>query len=228
MLALMAVLDGSPRSAVLLLVIAQVIDCIDGPLARRFDVASSTPRYDGYVLDLVIDYVTCVFVPVTFAWHFNVLPHNIVGEITVALMLTTSALWFSRTDMMTADHWFRGFPGVWNLVVPTLWLLHSPGEVSVIVLVGLSLLTMSDVEFAHPVQVIRRRPATITFTMVWIGAIVVFTLLDSPQPTVLMSAVLLAGPLWNFRLSLGRALEVRIQPMDRMPRRNGPSTPSTR
>lgn len=209
MLALIAVLDGSPRSAVLLLILAQLIDGIDGPLARRYDIATSMPRYNGEVLDLVIDYVTCVLVPATFAWQFRVLPHNVAGEITVALMLTTSALWFSRTDMMTADHWFRGFPGVWNLVVPTLWLLHAPGEITVMALVGLSVLSMSDVEFAHPVQVTQRRRATVSVTAVWIVTIVVLTVLDAPNPTVFMVAVLLLGPLWNGGLTISRIMESR-------------------
>ena len=212
MLALIGVLDGSPRLAVLLLVLAQLIDGIDGPLARRFDIATAIPRYDGEVLDLVIDYVTCVLVPATFAWQFHALPHNVAGEITVALMLTTSALWFSRTDMMTPDHWFRGFPGVWNLIVPTLWLLHSPEDITVMALVGLSVLSMSDVEFPHPVQVVRLRRATISITTIWIGTIVVLTLLDAPSPNLLTVSLLLLGPLWNGFLAVSRAMEARSVP----------------
>ena len=196
MLALLAVVDGAARAAVLWLVLAQVIDGIDGPLARRFHISTVIPRYSGFVLDVMIDYVTCVLVPVTFAWQFDLVPHNVAGGLTIAFVLTTSAMWFSRTDLMTDDHWFRGFPAGWNLVIPTLWLLDAPFEVTAVVLVALSVLSMSDVEFAHPMQVVRHRPLSVTAMVVWLGAIVGLTI-DAPrEPNLFTAALLLAGPLW--------------------------------
>ncbi len=204
MLALLAVVDGSAQAAVLWLIVAQVIDGIDGPLARRFDISTVMPRYDGYTLDVVIDYVTCVLVPVTFAWQFDLVPHNVAGGLTIAFVLTTSAMWFSRTDLMTDDHWFRGFPAGWNLVIPTLWLLDAPFEVTAVVLVALSVLSMSSVEFAHPMQVVRHRPATIAFTVVWLGAIVGLTIGAPREPSLATAALLLVGPLWIIGQTVAR------------------------
>jgi phosphatidylcholine synthase len=210
MLALIAVLDGSPRAAVLLLVVAQLIDGIDGPMARRYDIAEVIPKYDGYILDLVIDYVTCVLVPATFAWQFRVLPHNLVGEVTIAMILTTSAMWFSKKDMMTPDHWFRGFPGVWNMVIPTLWLLGVPGPVAVAVLASLAALSMTDVEFAHPVQAARWRTANITFMGVWITTMVALTIAnDEGRLHPVAALLLLAGPIWTAVSTIARATETR-------------------
>ena len=42
---------------------ALVIDAVDGPIARRLDVARVLPNWSGDVLDLVVDFVTYVFVP---------------------------------------------------------------------------------------------------------------------------------------------------------------------
>src|SRR3978361_2540823 len=42
---------------------ALVIDALDGPIARRLDVARLQPNWSGDVLDLVVDFVTYVFVP---------------------------------------------------------------------------------------------------------------------------------------------------------------------
>src|SRR6201992_1954831 len=42
---------------------ALVIDGIDGPLARKFNVVRLQPNWSGEVLDLVVDFVTYVFVP---------------------------------------------------------------------------------------------------------------------------------------------------------------------
>ena len=43
--------------------VALVIDALDGPIARRLDVARLQPNWSGEVLDLVVDFVTYVFVP---------------------------------------------------------------------------------------------------------------------------------------------------------------------
>src|SRR5437868_4061139 len=43
--------------------VALIIDAIDGPLARRLDVVRFQPNWSGEVLDLVVDFVTYVFVP---------------------------------------------------------------------------------------------------------------------------------------------------------------------
>lgn len=208
MVALIGVLDGSPRLAVGMLVVAQLIDGIDGPLARRWDIAEVLPKYDGYLLDLVIDYVTCVLVPAVFAWQFHVVPHSAQGKIAIALLLGTSALWFSRTDMMTDDHWFRGFPAVWNLVVPTLWLTSLTGGIAVIVLVVLSLLSLTDVEFAHPVQVVRQRRAHIAFMAWWIAAVVGLTIV-APWRSLATDVLLLFGPAWVATTTLLREQERR-------------------
>src|SRR6201995_4414080 len=43
--------------------VALVIDAADGPMARRLDVVRLQPNWSGEVLDLVVDFVTYVFVP---------------------------------------------------------------------------------------------------------------------------------------------------------------------
>src|SRR6202045_4300892 len=42
---------------------ALIIDALDGPIARRLDVVRVQPDWSGEVLDLVVDFVTYVFVP---------------------------------------------------------------------------------------------------------------------------------------------------------------------
>src|ERR1044071_10370372 len=46
-----------------LLGIALIVDAIDGPLARALKVAERLPRWSGDTLDLVVDFLTYVFVP---------------------------------------------------------------------------------------------------------------------------------------------------------------------
>ena len=47
----------------LLLGVALFVDGIDGMFARRLDVAQRLPRWSGDTLDLVVDFLTYVFVP---------------------------------------------------------------------------------------------------------------------------------------------------------------------
>ena len=43
--------------------LALIVDGIDGPLARRVDIKRNAANWDGVLLDLVVDYLTYVFIP---------------------------------------------------------------------------------------------------------------------------------------------------------------------
>jgi phosphatidylcholine synthase len=45
-----------------LALVALVVDTVDGPLARRFGVATVLPRWSGERLDLIVDFLTYVAV----------------------------------------------------------------------------------------------------------------------------------------------------------------------
>ena len=57
MLSVDAIWRGDARLALIWLGVAMIIDGLDGPLARRFEVAKHTPQIDGAVLDHVIDFI---------------------------------------------------------------------------------------------------------------------------------------------------------------------------
>lgn len=158
-------MEHRPRFALLWLLVAQVIDGIDGPLARKFKVREHLPTIDGRILDLVIDYMTCVVVPVLFALRFHVWPAH--GELIVAsLVLTTSVLWFSRTDIETNDIWFRGFPTAWNLVIIFFWILGtSPHTNLIISLLFVALTLTPQIKFFHMLSSPQLRKVTIPFTV---------------------------------------------------------------
>lgn len=205
MAALVAVLDGSARLAIVWLLVAQLIDGIDGPLARRLLPDDDDPEYDGYVLDLVIDFVTCVLVPAAFLWQFEMVPHDRYGMLVVAVLLMTSSLWFSRTDQISDDGWFRGFPSAWNMAVPTLWIMDGNGLANAVVILLLSALTLSNVEFAHPVRALQWRRTHLLAMAVWIGAVVT-ALAMGGEANVGVQAALLVGPVVILALVAARAL----------------------
>ncbi len=207
MAALVAVLDGSARLAIIWLLVAQLIDGIDGPLARRLLPEEATTKFDGYVLDLVIDFVTCVLVPAAFLWEFNMVNHDRSGMIAVAALLMFSSLWFSRTDQQDSDSWFHGFPASWNMVIPTLWLLDSSHTVTLIVVACLSILTMTNVQFAHPVRVVQWRAWNMAAISIWVFGVLFGTIWSPGIPGPLL-AFIFVGPSMVAAATVVRHIEV--------------------
>ncbi len=63
MFAMLAAVEGNWRVMFLWLVLALIVDGIDGPLARRYDTPRNFPIYDGVLMDLIVDYLTYVVIP---------------------------------------------------------------------------------------------------------------------------------------------------------------------
>lgn len=168
LLALQAIVDNNIRGALIWLVICQVLDGLDGPIARKIDVVIHAPRVDGFILDLIVDYLTCVVVPVALLLRLELLPHEFQTLI-ASLVLLISALWFARSDIETDDHWFNGFPAVWNLAVPTYLVLDlSKNTVAVITLI-LCFSQLTTMKFPHIIRVSAFRYITLPFGVLYIS-----------------------------------------------------------
>jgi phosphatidylcholine synthase len=193
MLAVEAVANGRSRAAMVYLLITQLIDAADGPMARQIDIQKAAPKIDGYVMDLVIDYVTCVIVPAAFIHKFHLLPSAVSLPI-ICLIVFLSAMWFSRTDMMTDDHWFNGFPATWNLIAPTMFLL-SPGRqwANAAACLFLCEMLMTNVKFPHPVRSSGPRVATLAVTSAWLAILFWGTFDDTLRTSVRVILVLVIG-----------------------------------
>jgi len=183
LVALQSVIDGHIRAALLWLIVCQILDGIDGPIARKFDVSLHAPHIDGHVLDLVIDYVTCVVVPTVLLIRMDVVEPRVTMTIS-GLILITSALWFARTDQETEDVWFNGFPAMWNIVIPTFILLGTSQRYAAMICIVFCIAQLTMVKFPHLVRVQALRPATYTATVIYFGA---FILLSARYPD---------GPQW--------------------------------
>lgn len=196
MLALREVIVGNARMALIWLLVSFVIDGVDGPVARILDVKARVPLIDGYILDVVIDYVTCVVVPAAFMYKFGLLPEGNWGVFFIGLIVFTSAIWFSRTDMMTDENWFRGFPAAWNLVVPVLYIFGARPVIGTIVTILLSALSLSNFPFPHPVRVVYLRTLTLSVTVAWVAAIVVGVILLPDRVYALRPILMLGSAYW--------------------------------
>ena len=199
-----AVVHGHPRAAIIYLIVAMIVDGIDGPIARAAKVSDAVPGMDGNILDLVVDYLTCVMLPVAFMAYFNAFPSGWT-VILCALILFTAVLWFARVELMTEDHWFKGFPAIWNLVAPTFFLLRSPHWVNIVVTILLCGLTLSNVKFVHPMQVIDKRVINISVTVLWLAAMLALTI--TWKKTYLpLEIALVAAPAWYAYITIERTL----------------------
>lgn len=167
LLALQAVIDGRWRSALLWLIFCQVLDGLDGPIARRIDINIHAPKIDGHILDLVVDYLTCVVVPIALLIHLELLPKGFQTLIAGAICLS-SALWFARTDLENDDHWFNGFPAVWNLAVPTFLIMNMSSRTVLIVSAILCISQLSNFKMPHLVRVVKLRWLTLPLAVIYL------------------------------------------------------------
>ena len=166
LLAALAVSQGAYVETFLWLGAALLVDGIDGPLARIFQVEERVPWFDGAILDLVIDYSTYVFIPALILAQGDLLPPMLAIPMSV-LVAVIGAIYFADTRMKTVDYGFRGFPAVWNMVVFVLMAFDPPPIFSAVLIAALAALTFAPVEFIHPFRVKRLRWLTLCMTFVW-------------------------------------------------------------
>ena len=140
--------------------VALVIDGVDGPLARRLDVVRIQPNWSGEVLDLVVDFVTYVFVP-AYAITASGLLLPLAAPLLGGGIAVSGALYFSDRRMKAEDNHFRGFPGLWNIAAFYLFLLHLPPALSSLGVAVLIVLTFVPFHVVHPVRVARLRWLTL-------------------------------------------------------------------
>jgi phosphatidylcholine synthase len=148
--------------------VALVIDGIDGPIARRLDVVRVQPNWSGEVLDLVVDFVTYVFVP-AYAITASGLLLPLAAPLLGAGVAVSGALYFSDRRMKAEDNHFRGFPGLWNIAAFYLFLLHLPPALSSLGVAILIVLTFAPFHVIHPVRVVRLR--WLTLLLIGIGGV---------------------------------------------------------
>ena len=169
LLALLAVERGDFRLALAWLAVALAVDGIDGTLARRAHVKTRLPRIDGAALDLIIDYLTFVFVPALLIVRAGLVPAALAPWLAAAI-LVSSLYNFARADMKTEDNYFRGFPALWNLVAIYLFVAR-PGEAAgAAIVAALAVATFLPIHFVHPFRVRDYGRALPALAIAWAAA----------------------------------------------------------
>ena len=166
LLALILATGGHWAAMFFCLGLALVVDGADGLLAREFQVADVLPRWSGETLDLIVDFTTYVFVPAYAIAASGMLPKALAVPAGVVVVIT-GALYFADRQMKTADNYFRGFPGLWNLSAFYLYLLEPPEWLATGLIVALAVLTFLPLKFLHPLRVRRLRWLNIALLVAW-------------------------------------------------------------
>jgi phosphatidylcholine synthase len=166
LLAALALIDRDWQRFFAWLGAALIVDAVDGPIARRLDVNGRLPRFSGDRLDLVIDYITYVFLPALALLHSGRLAGGI--GLGLAILIVMSSLFhFSDTQSKTDDHCFVGFPAIWNVVAFYVFVWEL-GEIATAAIVLLCIaLTFYPLKWVHPIRVQALRPLTAVAAALW-------------------------------------------------------------
>ncbi len=168
MLAMLAAVDAKWSLMFLWLVVALIVDGVDGPLARHFHVKTMWPTYDGVLLDLIIDYLTYVFIPAFALFQSGLLP-GWTGWCAIIVITYASVIYFADTRMKTADKSFAGFPACWNMVVLVLFALEPNFYLMTGIIVVLAATMFTNLKFVHPVRTERWRRVTLPVALAWVA-----------------------------------------------------------
>ncbi|MDO5622127.1 MAG: CDP-alcohol phosphatidyltransferase family protein [Paracoccus sp. (in: a-proteobacteria)] len=207
MLAMLAAADQKWDQMFWWLVVALLVDGIDGPLARRYEVKRNWPTYDGVLMDLIIDYLTYVFIPAYALFKSGLLP-GWTGWIAIIAITYGSVVYFVDTRMKTRDNSFSGFPACWNMVVLVLFAAKPDFWITLIVVVALAVAMFTNLRFIHPVRTERWRLVSLPVALAWVGFAVWAILVDF-HPQSWAQWGLIATSLWLLLAGIAQQMTER-------------------
>ena len=133
-----------------LMAITVVIDSIDGTLARLVHVKTVLPKFDGALLDNIVDFVNYVITPCFFLMiKPNILPADLALWIVIAVTIT-STYQFSQADAKTPDHFFKGFPCYWNFVIFYMFIFDTSAITNATILSVLCVMVFVPIKYVYP------------------------------------------------------------------------------
>jgi len=211
LMALVAATQGNWQVMFAWLGAALLVDGIDGPLARKVDIKRNAANWDGVLLDLVIDYLTYVFIPAYALIYSDLLPAP-WGLFSALLITLTGVVYFADVRMKAGDNCFVGFPAAWQMALLVFLVFNPPVWVTLAVIAALTAAQFTSLKFVHPVRTRRWRPATLAVFGLWLifGAWAVW---DGFAPPPVARAGLLAASLWL----LFAAIAMQLVPVRRAP-----------
>jgi len=128
---------------------AILIDAIDGFFARQLSVRERVPEIDGALLDNIVDFFTYTLVPCFMLLVSQILPAWVRLPAVLAVTLS-SAYQFTHVEAKTRDHFFRGFPSYWNIVVFYLYFWQMSAWINTGIVFVLAILSFVPIKYIYP------------------------------------------------------------------------------
>lgn len=177
-----------------LMVLTILIDAFDGYFARLINIKEVLPKIDGSLLDNIVDFFNYTILAALFVLVLpGLLPHG--WHIACAVMIVLSSCYqFTQADAKTDDHFFRGFPSYWNIIVFYLFFWSMNEWLNVGIIVFLTVASFVPIKYVYPSRmdhltksVVLRR-AMFCLTLLW-GLATIGLLWDYPKVNLFYVAV---------------------------------------
>jgi phosphatidylcholine synthase len=196
-LALAAIVAGDLSRAAIWMLVALVIDSVDGTFARAARVATVLPDFDGRRLDDMVDFLNYVIVPVVFMLAAG----SLAGWGFAALPILASAYGFSQVDAKTEDDFFLGFPSYWNVIAIYLWLFALPAWAGTAIVAGFAALVFVPFKYVYPSKLRSWRRTTAIGAALWLIALALASARPQSSAAEPLTQASLAFPAWYLWLS---------------------------
>ena len=200
LLALGAAADNDWRRMFAWLAVAVIVDALDGTLARAAQVKQVLPHFDGTMLDSIIDYVSYVLVPAFAIGRSQLMPPSLAWPV-ASLVCLASAYQFCQTDAKTEDHFFKGFPSYWNIVIFYLFIWQLPPLANSAIVLALIVLVFVPIKYVYPTRTATWRTATLVLSALW-GATIGAMLWSFPRTPLWLANASLAYIAYYIALSV--------------------------
>lgn len=176
------------------LLIALIIDGIDGSLARLLRVKEVLPYMNGKLMDHLIDFVNYALIPAFMFYEAELVPEGWRLGLTF-LILLVSLLYYGRDGMVTKDYYFVGFPVLWNIVMGYyIFVLDASPFMYILLTLLIAVLHFVPLKIAYPSQNLRFKLPTLLVAFVFILTFILLVYYSPDRPLwLLISAWATAG-----------------------------------
>lgn len=190
LLALEATHAARWQAALTWLVVAVVIDAIDGTFARLVKVKKVLPNFDGALLDNLIDFTNYVIVSALIIHRSQVLPDQASFAMACAICLA-SAYQFCQADAKTDDNYFTGFPSYWNISALYLLSMGLSPRVNLVVIAVLVVMVFVPIKYIYVTRTKPFQLVTWPLTVIWAAMVlVILWQLPTPDETLVKASLL--------------------------------------
>lgn len=187
------------------------VDNVDGTAARYFKVSVYAAKIDGELLDNIIDFFTYSMIPAFFILASNLVASNL-RILCAALICFASCYQFTQRDAKTADHFFKGFPSYWNIVIFYAYCWQFSQTITLWIVVVCFIGSFVPIKYLYPsrMEFLSKQKSYVTLmllaTVIWAGCAVAI-LAVFPQQNSFLNYYSMAYIVLYFMLSVYRTIK---------------------